>query len=197
MLAAPTFALGQGALISKGESGIGISTQVTAAQQSTSYGIAAGYTYETRFDVGVAFGGTSVTRDASGYTIPTVRATFVSPSITFYPLRQDDSTSDVSIGLTAAALLTFPKGGASSENAYAAGFTLFEPIVRNESVLLQSSVSVTAVGIGTSGSGTQLVPGIGFFFGIRNALGKMIGLGVSGSYLTNNASGTIELSCIL
>ena len=136
----------QGDLIPKGSSGLGVSGVVAADRNATSYGFASGYSFSGRFDIAVSCGRVSSIRTSDGLTIPTTRGTFISPTVTWYVLRQEPGVDSISIGLMVGyEHVTHASSplGTQTGDVFSGGVSFFQDLLHSSSFKLQPSASIT------------------------------------------------------
>ncbi len=188
-------AYSQGELLPKDSSGLGISCGFAASKLSTSYGLAAGYSLFGRLDVGASIGKVNIIRTNEGFTIPTTRGTYIAPSLTYYIVRQDEGVDDVSIGLTVAfEHVTYSPADVLGKHAdfYSGGIFFFQEVLKSRVFKLEPIVHVVA----SHGESTDVTALAGVFFGLRDVVGQVIGLTVSGAYQSSYIVGGLELSFV-
>lgn len=107
-----TLSFAQSSYLEKGQNGLGISGGFSTNEDITGFSGGVGYSFSGVFDLGVSISRFGFDQKLLGEDL---KATVISPFVTFLPIKQDDSTP-VSIGINASYQKQFYSNDALSSN---------------------------------------------------------------------------------
>ena len=185
----------QGNLLPVGTSGAGVSAGFAAAKGVTTFGATAGYSLWGRLDLGVSAG--HINRNPSSVSdIPyTYHGSYISPQVMWYVLRADENSGDLSIGFGAAyQYVKFSdKPDSPKENSFVSNVSIFQDVLPpSSSFSLQPVVSISVV----KGEESQTIASAGFFAGIKNVVGRVVGLSAVVGYQAAIVTGGLSVSAV-
>jgi hypothetical protein len=189
------FTSAQGNLLPLGTSGLGASAGAAATKGTTTFGVSAGYSLWGQLDFGVSAG--HINRNPSSVSdIPfTYHGSYISPQITWYVARADENTLDASIAFSARYQYAkfSDKPDSPKEDAFVGSASFFEDVLpASSSFKLQPVVSISVV----KGEESQTIASAGFFAGIKNVVGRVVGLSAVVGYQLGIVTGGLSVSAV-